>query len=293
MNHEQARDAIRALFDLATYDSSADNLRGIRIRGDHLSAYRMRVRRSNRAPSAEPRAERGRITEFSDASRRRMQWSLRECVFGWTIKSFVTLTYPAEFPENGKEFKLHFKRLLDSLQYRRKGIRLFWFLEFQKRGAPHLHIYSSRTIDWEILQLLWDAASYGLGGRSWVNPPTERQRRKPWKYALKYSSKLEQKTVPDFISNPGRFWGWRNRPPAIAAKVSTYWEDIRGLVESWYWEILGKIPDGRNLFITTSIEFVDVYACAEVTKSIALKIANSLVLLKSLIKRQNEIYALQ
>jgi hypothetical protein len=292
MNHEQARDAIRSLFSLDHYDSSADNLRGIRIRGDHLSAYRMRIHRARTCREHE-RARRGRISQFSDASRKRMLWSLRECVFGWRIKSFCTITYPADFPTDGAEFKLHFKRLMDAMQYRRKGIRLFWFLEFQKRGAPHLHIYSSRTIDWEILQQLWDTASNNLGGRSWVNPPTPSQVKRPWKYALKYSAKLEQKTVPDFIANPGRFWGWRNRPPAIAAKISTYWEDVRDHAVDVYQRLVDVVATGDDLWISTLVEFIDVYACSSVRKSIALKVATSIDLLKSLIKRQNDLYRSQ
>lgn len=290
MNYEIARDAIRSLFDLSHYDSSADNLRGFRVRGDHVSTYRMRVRRSCRSPADTERATRGRIAEFSDASRKRMQWSLRECCYGWSIKAFVTVTYPAEFPTDGSEFKRHFKRLLDALQYRRKGIRLFWFLEFQKRGAPHLHVYSSRTIDHRVLQQLWDTASDNCGGYIHVNKPAASLTRKPWQYALKYSSKLEQKTVPEFITNVGRFWGWRNRPPAIAAKISTYWEDIRDHAAMAYELLVEKLSAGNDLFISTSIEFIDVYACASVTKSIAIKFANSIELLKALVKRQNHLY---
>ena len=91
------------------------------------------------APGAEPpRGVRGEIVNFSRAARARLAFIVSETDVNF--KTFVTLTYPEKYTRDGKEVKKHLNRWLSMLRYRHAGIEYLWFLEFQRRGAPHVHI---------------------------------------------------------------------------------------------------------------------------------------------------------
>lgn len=82
--------------------------------------------------------KRKQIEGFSEESRYRLFRMLHELTFERV--TFITLTYPAEFPTEPRVYKAHLK------EYRRRFERLYgpvravWRLEFQKRGAPHYHL---------------------------------------------------------------------------------------------------------------------------------------------------------
>lgn len=92
---------------------------------------------------------RGKIRGFSPASRSRL---LRRIAavnkLAYTVlPTFVTLTYPREYPTDPTEYRRHARAFLKRL-YRKYGDRpVIWRLEFQKRGAPHYHL------------LVWDLPS--------------------------------------------------------------------------------------------------------------------------------------
>ena len=106
---------------------------------------------------------RGSIVGFSAGSGLRMRRYLRECRSNYT--HMVTLTYPYEYPTDGKASKEHLRRFLQELQreWKRdtdwKGVRQlhssFWFLEFQERGAPHYHIFTNWPISKEWVSERW------------------------------------------------------------------------------------------------------------------------------------------
>jgi hypothetical protein len=81
--------------------------------------------------------KRGKVTEFSPASRRRLQSLLQKMEFDGGV--FMTLTYPAEFPSPAvaKKHLHNFFRKMSRLHPEASAI---WRLEFQKRGAPHFHL---------------------------------------------------------------------------------------------------------------------------------------------------------
>lgn len=82
-------------------------------------------------------AIRGDISEFSFRSRLRLLFFAKNC--DCDFFSMLTLTYPREWPADGRRVK----RDLDAMQKflkRGHGVRGIWFLEFQKRGAPHFHL---------------------------------------------------------------------------------------------------------------------------------------------------------
>lgn len=186
------------------------------------------------------------IREFSHQSRYRLYLLIRNC--GVKFRSMLTVTYPGDsdppclrpggynFPREGTEPKKHLDLLNKWLRRNFHGVQGVWFLEFQKRGAPHFHI---------ILDI--DLSSYG--------PLIERKRRKKtpgaatyrtcaemesavakawyrivgsrdpkhlragtsWevfeseeaaeRYAAKHSAKPRQKEVPPEYNDVGHFWG--------------------------------------------------------------------------------------
>lgn len=179
---------------------------------------------------------RGSVVSFSAGSGVRMRRYLRECVTDYGF--MVTLTYPAEFPCDGKTTKEHLRRFLQELrreddrlgkQYIRKGKdagakhSAFWFLEFQERGAPHYHIFTNRPVSSNWCSETWyrivgskDARHFRAGTRC---EKLARGRAGTISYASKYAAKQAQKLVPAGFENVGRFWGVYGHRICLSADV--------------------------------------------------------------------------
>jgi hypothetical protein len=132
----------------------------------------------------------------------------------------ITLTYPETYQQDGLKSKAELHRFLDKLQKHYGKMSYLWFLEFQKRGAPHYHIMSSylepnkwhrqtmgevwaqivsrETIDHDKVYRVHSHT------RAWekIHKPDGASR-----YCMKYATKLAQKSVPPEFSRVGRFWG--------------------------------------------------------------------------------------
>src|SRR5207248_1268315 len=78
---------------------------------------------------------RGKITEFTEGARRRLRFALRNIP---GLDRAVCLTYPAVFPTSGRVAKSHWESMRKVLV--RLGFSGVWWMEFQKRGAPHFHL---------------------------------------------------------------------------------------------------------------------------------------------------------
>jgi hypothetical protein len=167
--------------------------------------------------SRPPCGLRGRITSLSDQSRRRLIFKARNIS---NLVGFVTLTFPASeyadtarfnYMRDGESVKKAYYQVRKWLM--RRGIGGLWFLEFQKRGAPHFHIFTTRAlsdIDVDDLRSYWwSSVRSGCPHhrRRGVDSQVLRKRHAAGSYAAKYSSKTEQKTVPEAYSDVGRFWG--------------------------------------------------------------------------------------
>jgi hypothetical protein len=169
---------------------------------------------------------RNSIIEFSAGSAMRMRRYLRECAPNYRF--MVTLTYPGFYESNGTIVKQHLKRFLQEL--RRRYIRLhsddglhssFWFLEFQSRGAPHFHIFTTWSGDKDWTARTWYRIVDSEDNRHLVagtRVETIRAGRKGTiSYASKYAAKAEQKEVPENYKNVGRFWGITGRRCCLSA----------------------------------------------------------------------------
>jgi len=257
-------------------DAYAD-YRCLRICGDLFSLCRMRIFRTGKIRESAERAKRGAITEFSDVSRKRMARDLRSRVYGWKISRFLTFSYPLEYPFDGHEFKAHWKGMLDRIQSRWPGIRVFWFLEFQKRGAPHFHAFVDRPMHHWRLKQLWLESTSGAGGHVYITDWRKgKGKKEPWRYALKYSSKQEQKEVPSFISHVGRFWGWRNPPEKIDAHCAIDAMDIPSSADFMVAKFLEVLITGKEFYLGLEIPYLEFYSASSQSKNIALKLQSSI-----------------
>jgi hypothetical protein len=147
----------------------------------------------------------------------------------------VTLTYPFGFPSNGAIVKEHLRRFLQELKRDQERHNLvtgssekhssFWFLEFQNRGAPHFHIFTTYanvprgTNNW--VAETWyrivnseDIRHLQAGTRTEF---LRAGRAGTISYAAKYAVKQYQKAVPANYENVGRFWGISGRRSVMSA----------------------------------------------------------------------------
>jgi hypothetical protein len=199
------------------------------------------VRREGTAPPLEEH-ERGAITEFSKASRKRLAFVASNSPVDFT--TMVTLTYPSEYPRDGAEVKRDLRAFLDYCRRVWDKPEYLWFLEFQKRGAPHVHLLLD--IPWpgdrervNRMRLGVAAAWYrqvasGDEKHFYAGTSTEKLRNPDGgkRYAVKYAMKMKQKAVPPDYWHCGRFWGHsRGVKPQPGAAYRCTEDDIRGTLE--------------------------------------------------------------
>ena len=173
--------------------------------------------------------DRRAISRWSQKSRVRMMYRL--ATIDWTavdgVMEMVTLTYPREFPTDGRVAKAHLQA------FRKRCIRRWgedytlgtWKMEFQRRGAPHFHLYVNRPpvawVEW----LGWARRAWfeivGSGDRRHLDQGVRIDRQFcskarsskaiAWyfsKHGLKAGAgKAYQNDVPEGYERCGRFWG--------------------------------------------------------------------------------------
>lgn len=183
--------------------------------------------------------ERSEITMLSRESLRRLAFVAHNTAV--RFDSMVTLTYPAEFCSDGQEVKRHLRTWL-KWSRREGGVNSYlWALEFQRRQAPHFHIFTAGgdllhmkqavSLRWFEIVASDDPKHLAAGTR------TERLRKPDaaGRYAAKYASKPHQKAVPPNYRNVGRFWGhsYDVKPEPLASKPLTGWGDLITEFEGW------------------------------------------------------------
>jgi hypothetical protein len=140
---------------------------------------------------------------------------LRECDAKY--RYMHTLTYPGEYPSDGVLVKYQLKRYLQEISRlaaingRKAECSHFWFIEFQKRGAPHFHIFTTEFVDYKLCAELWyEIVASGDYRHLKAGVRVEkliRGRGGLIVYAKKYAKKQEQKQIPAEYRNVGKFWG--------------------------------------------------------------------------------------
>jgi len=176
---------------------------------------------------------RDKVSAFSDGSRGRMRRYLRECVSDY--RYMHTLTYPGFYPSNGAQVKEHLRQYCQQLKRYRARIggdserfSAFWFLEFQSRGAPHFHLFTTDEFPLKWVASTWyfivkseDSRHLQAGTRV---ESIRSGKKGIMSYAAKYAEKQDQKLVPDEYLNVGRFWGVYGRRTTVSAAT---WVDSR------------------------------------------------------------------
>jgi hypothetical protein len=196
---------------------------------------------------------RGEVAEFSAASRRRLFCYMSAIPWGAFGRSlFVTLTYPAEFPTDGRVVAKHLQRF-DRELVRRFGVKnddgslawappAVWVREFHtQRPAAHYHmvvqlpsgVSERRFRAWA--KEAWSgivARGCVVEGVEWPGVLDEENRLRhrdqgvrtellrghPAAYFVGYvgdrgRTKVEQHRVPEGFTRPGRYWGMRRCRP--------------------------------------------------------------------------------
>lgn len=180
----------------------------------------IRIRRSYHLAGRSARSGggiRSEVTAFTNASKRRLLFTARNFS---GLEIMLTLTYPANFPTDGRLVKNHWRRFRQWL-VRNGAATGLWVLEFQARGAPHFHVFVREPLNREAVADAWyrivdsaDPKHRAAGTR------IERFRRPTalGGYVMKYAAKAFQKHVPGGFEKVGRFWGtWGN--PQITRSI--------------------------------------------------------------------------
>lgn len=104
------------------------------------------------------------ISTFSKASRRRLLQMIAR--LNKTRTTFITLTYPEEFPLPSAA-KEHLRAFLERIRRRCGWVAGIWRMELQERGAPHFHLlmFDLPFIDHTTLRYWWAEiiGTYHLG----------------------------------------------------------------------------------------------------------------------------------
>lgn len=205
------------------------------------------------------------ISGFSNHSRVRL---IREvCSYGKLVPLFVTLTYGEDYPTPMRS-KEHLKLWWRKICRKYSDLWAVWKLEFQERGAPHLHllIYTSGKmpkIPVSFLNEAWVKTCKGFSTSSnSVDLQVLKTHRGGVYYATKYLCKEDVYQPPeetgegiaegseakptDSATRPGRFWGIlskSNRPEnTIEHRLSPneYKILLSELLEKLAWKIYRK-----------------------------------------------------
>ena len=209
---------------------------------------------------------RGQIKTMTRNSIIRLMFTMQitEVQFG----TMLTLTYPRYFPIDGRIVKADINYM--AAKARRLNWNYLWFLEFQRRGAPHVHFlfdvneispsmrtefglgWTTRiaTSDWFLQQCPQEEYRVQVLRMAKVNMHESvfeiiRDPDGAKKYVTKYAAKQAQKRVPKTYQDVGRFWGCSTNviPDGLVVDVSE--DDLeRWLVEHGHparrWDLVPK-----------------------------------------------------
>lgn len=171
------------------------------------------------------------------------------------FNSMITLTYGKFYPTDGKIIKEDLRKVRQLLL--RYTDNYLWFLEFQKRGAPHFHILTEveaitpkmRTAllsIWVTAQVkqeyFWAEVPVGDRAMEWCKIVRFNAAPQIWEpirekdgakhYVAKYATKTHQKEVPARFTNVGRFWGCsRQVKKILGVTIDATVADLQRLLE--------------------------------------------------------------
>lgn len=163
------------------------------------------------APGSTTGGTRGNVKEFSAASRRRLMQKFAR--LAPSRATFVTLTYPATYPEV-RRAKEHLRAFLERIRRLHPESSAIWRLEFQARGAPHFHIvfYNLPYLPFHVLRKMWrEVIGHSETEALFVNIKLCTSKREIANYVSKYVAKVSSLFNKDAYPHVGRWWGVFNK----------------------------------------------------------------------------------
>lgn len=195
---------------------------------------------------------RGEIDNFSDKSRSRLRFVAgNTCI---PLVSQFCMTYHNSNPD-GRTVKRHLNAFLTKFRKHYPSVHYLWILEFQTRGVPHFHLYTSlpHTTNGlhEFLAKSWHRIAEPSSPehlRFHLHPRnfTAWDMTSPG-YLTKYLEKQNQKHVPEGFTGCGRFWG-HSRDLVAIPEISTL-DDVKAL--DWFDQATGEYQDAERYIIRT------------------------------------------
>lgn len=225
-------------------------------------------------------AKRGTISEFSAKSRRRLAFVASNTSV--EFRSMITLTYPSEFPGNGWTVKDNLHTFLNNALVKLGSFEYLWFLEFQKRGAPHIHIltdiklfhvkqsehYRKLVSESWFLTVASNDIRHLKAGTRFENLRSEQGGKR---YAVKYAQKMRQKSVPARFENVGRFFGYSEKvKPTCRGFIPINGYDLMKILNDWPYVPKTEYDLYRILFNTSGTYSPDVVLAQTIQKEVVL-----------------------
>lgn len=241
--------------------------------------------------------KRGRITDFSRASRKRLLEMFASTDYK-KLAIFITLTYGQKFP-SVKRAKENLRALLERFRRAYPNMCAVWRIEPQQRGAPHFHLicFNLPFLPYDDLSIMWkeiigdEYCDNSLPGV--VRPPFTRieairSQRRLMRYASKYVAKIVApegsspaspdaeasggETVGGFIPlaylHEGRWWGihnkehfpWAEAFAVVVRSVDRAFYDFRRGAKKYYpWLQVRSAALGFTLFVNNSEKWLDYW----------------------------------
>jgi len=169
------------------------------------------VKSGRKRPANDGGGIRGLAT-FSKNSRRRLMQTICKMERG-NIPLFVGLTYPSIFPTDPTVYKNHIEYFYDRLERKFKNVGIIWRLEFQKRGAPHFHVFVW-GVDYvsllRVVSRMW-YETVGSGDPKHLEAGTRVEKLRSWRGAIGYAGKYLGKIDKTYNGLVGRWWGVKGR----------------------------------------------------------------------------------
>lgn len=146
---------------------------------------------------------------------------------------FVTLTYPAEFPDDARVYHRHLDTWFKRLRRRYPETSALWKCEYQRRGAPHFHllIFGRAFIDRGWLSQSWYSV-VGSQDNNHLLAGTQVKAVRSWGGVTYYAAKYIAKTQTPADDLPtGRLWGVFNREnlPIEVLDLPLLWPEFHTL----------------------------------------------------------------
>jgi len=181
------------------------------------------------------RGERGKIKGFSRKSRLAFLSTAATLDRNAETPKFVTLTYPAEYPEQFQDWKSDLQYFAIYLSRKYPAASFLWKLEPQQRGAPHYHLllWGVPFLDKEWLSRTWYEI-VGSNDERHLRAGTRVENVRSWNGVMSYAGKnymgKECQAPRNWPEYTGRYWGIYGRKNLPRSEKVEIDMSYRGLV---------------------------------------------------------------